>query len=383
MGAVADDLSTAQPGFPLGSARSVRLRLVRASNVTLGADPSLAELYRTRFEGSPPKVRVRGGVVTVEYGPRFRPADWRRQAAEITLSPSVGWRIEAPRGISGLRADLRGIRLAGVEVQHATTGTELTLPRPVGSVALRFGGGAGDVTIHRPAGTEVRVKVGGGASRVSFDDESFRAVSGEATWKTSAFGQAVDRYDVEFAGGVRGVVIDAVEPPASGHARLLATVLFTDIVGSTERAREVGDQRWRELLEDHDEVTRRLVEAEGGRLVKRTGDGILAVFDSPGRAIRCALALGQELGGLGIELRAGLHTGEVDFRDDDVGGIAVHLGARIMAAAGPGEVLVSRTVRDLVAGSDLVLEDRGLHTLKGMDDQWQLYAAVRPPERLG
>jgi len=150
---------------------------------------------------------------------------------------------------------------------------------------------------------------------------------------------------------------------------------LTDIVGSTERARLVGDQRWRELLDLHDEVVRRLLAREGGRLVKSTGDGILAVFDGPGRGIRAALGLLAELRSSGIEIRAGLHTGEVELRGDDVGGIAVHIGARIMAAAGPGEVLVSRTVRDLVAGSGIELEDRGSHTLKGVGDQWQLFAA--------
>jgi class 3 adenylate cyclase len=116
--------------------------------------------------------------------------------------------------------------------------------------------------------------------------------------------------------------------------RLLATVLFTDIVGSTQRAGELGDRRWRELLNVHDELTGRLVEEFGGRLVQRTGDGILATFDGPGRAIHCAAALREELAGIGIQLRAGLHTGEVELRGDDVGGIAVHVAARVVAAAG-------------------------------------------------
>jgi class 3 adenylate cyclase len=373
---MAGDLSTAQPGSPFGSARSWRLRLVRAGNVTLGSDPSLPDLYRTRFEGAPPKVRVRGGVVAIEYGPRFRPADWGRQAAEITLNPSVRWRIEAPRGLERLRADLSAVRLLGVEVEHATRDVEMTLARPAGPALLRFAGGASDVTFHRPSGTAARVKVTGGARRVTFDDQSYGAVGGDASWKTPDFEQASDRYDIEFARGVRDVVVDTLELQVSrASQRLLATVLFTDIVGSTEQARAIGDQRWRELLDLHDQVARRLVEVEGGRLVKGTGDGILAVFDGPGRAIRCALALRAELQGSGIEIRAGLHTGEVDLRGDDVGGIAVHIGARVMAAAGPGEVLVSRTVRDLVVGSDIALADRGTHALKGLSDPWQLYAA--------
>ena len=163
--------------------------------------------------------------------------------------------------------------------------------------------------------------------------------------------------------------------------RLLATVLFTDIVGSTQQAERLGDRRWRELLELHDQAARRWVEAFGGRLVKTTGDGILATFDSPARAIRCAAALAEDLGGLGIQLRAGLHTGEIELRNGDggdVGGIAVHIAARVMAAAAPGEILVSRTVHDLVTGSGILLRDRGIHRLKGVQGQWQLLAVTAP-----
>jgi class 3 adenylate cyclase len=373
---MADEPAIAQPGFPLGPASARRLRLVRASNVTLGTDPSLPEPYRAHFEGAPPKVRERGGVVTVEYGPRFRPLGWGGQAADIALNPSAGWRIEAARGIDHLRADLSGAQLLGLEVQHAAANAELTLARPAGAVLLRFGGGAREVTIHRPVGAAARVEVSGGASGMTFDDQFYKAVAGEATWKTSDFDQATDRYEIAFSHGVRNVVVDTVELPAATHARrLLATVLFTDIVGSTERAQVAGDQRWRELLDVHDELARRLVAGEGGRLVKGTGDGILAVFDGPGRAIAAALALRDQLGDIDLRIRAGLHAGEVELRGDDVGGIAVHIAARIMAAAGPGEVLVSRTVRDLVAGSGIALEDRGTHALKGLSDSWQLYAA--------
>jgi class 3 adenylate cyclase len=373
---VADDLPAARAGSPFGPARSWRLRLVGGAGIRLDSDPSLSDLYRARFEGTPPRVRGRGGVVTVEYGPSFRPSDWGRRAAELTLNPSVRWYLEAPRGVEGLRADLRGLQLLGMEVRHAARDLELRLARPSGPVLLRFAGGATDVTIHRPVGTAARVQVSGGVSRVTFDDQFYRAVAGEASWKTPDFEGAADRYDIEFSKGVRDVLVGTVEPEATAASRrLLATVLFTDIVGSTRRAREVGDRRWRELLDLHDQVARRLVEREGGRLVKTTGDGILATFDGPGAGIRCALALREELRGSGIEIRAGLHAGEVDLRDEDVGGIAVHIGARIMDTAGPGEVLVSRTVRDLVAGSDIGLTDRGTHTLRGVDDRWQLFAA--------
>jgi class 3 adenylate cyclase len=156
--------------------------------------------------------------------------------------------------------------------------------------------------------------------------------------------------------------------------RTLATVLFTDIVSSTERARELGDRRWGQLLDAHDRLAHELVGRFGGELVKSTGDGVLAVFDTPGRGIRCATALQERLRAVGIEIRAGLHTGEVQRRGADVGGIGVHIAARVMAAAGGGEVLVSRTVRDLVAGSDIALDDQGAHALKGMAGEWELFA---------
>ncbi|HYY79238.1 MAG TPA: adenylate/guanylate cyclase domain-containing protein [Actinomycetes bacterium] len=164
---------------------------------------------------------------------------------------------------------------------------------------------------------------------------------------------------------------------AAAPTRVLATVLFTDIVASTEQAGRLGDRRWRQLLEVHDELAGRLVAEAGGRLVKTTGDGVLATFDGPGRAIRCAAALGEELAGIGISIRAGLHAGEVELRDGDVGGIAVHIAARVLAAAGADEILASRTVRDLVVGSDVVLQDRGAHPLKGVDGTWELFAVAR------
>jgi class 3 adenylate cyclase len=163
----------------------------------------------------------------------------------------------------------------------------------------------------------------------------------------------------------------SVEP-----TRVLATVLFTDIVGSTRRAAELGDRRWRELLDTHDELAGRLVQRWGGRLVKTTGDGILATFDGPGRAIGCAAALREGLDAIGVQIRAGLHIGEVELRADDVGGIAVHVAARVMATAGAGEIVVSRTVRDLVAGSDIVLQDRGSRRLKGVEGDWQLFGVA-------
>jgi class 3 adenylate cyclase len=178
------------------------------------------------------------------------------------------------------------------------------------------------------------------------------------------------------------LLIDEIEEFLTGVRRraepdrALATVLFTDIVGSTERAAGLRDEHWSRLLDVHDEKARRVVMGFDGRLIKTTGDGILATFDGPGRGIQAAALLREELLRAGLDIRAGLHTGEVELRDDDVGGIAVHIGARVMAAAAPGEILVSRTVRDLIAGSEIELEDRGEHQLKGVEGAWQLFAVA-------
>jgi class 3 adenylate cyclase len=160
--------------------------------------------------------------------------------------------------------------------------------------------------------------------------------------------------------------------------RVLATVLFTDIVGSTDLASQLGDRRWRELLDGHDEMVRAQLERFTGHEVKRTGDGFLATFDRPARGIRCALAIRDDSHVLGIDLRAGLHTGELGRRGDDVGGIAVHICSRVAACAHGNEVLVSSTVKDLVAGSGLEFADRGEHALKGVEGTWKLFAVTGP-----
>jgi class 3 adenylate cyclase/pimeloyl-ACP methyl ester carboxylesterase len=174
-------------------------------------------------------------------------------------------------------------------------------------------------------------------------------------------------------GEIESFLTGARQAPAPD--RQLLTVLFTDIVGSTERATELGDRRWRALLESHDEVAREAIGRFRGREVKSTGDGFLVTFDGPARGIDCALAMAARMRSLGVEVRAGLHTGECEIRGDDVGGVAVHIGARISALAGPGEVLVSSTVRDLVAGSGIAFEPRGEQTLKGVPGEWRLFAA--------
>lgn len=159
--------------------------------------------------------------------------------------------------------------------------------------------------------------------------------------------------------------------------RVLATVLFTDIVGSTEKAAALGDRRWRDLLDRHHAMIRSNLTRFRGREVKTTGDGILATFDGPARGVRCACSIVDEIRPLGIEVRAGLHTGECEMMGEDVGGIAVHIGARIASLAGASEVLVSSTVKDLVAGSGLRFADRGSRSLKGVPGEWRIYAVER------
>jgi pimeloyl-ACP methyl ester carboxylesterase len=156
--------------------------------------------------------------------------------------------------------------------------------------------------------------------------------------------------------------------------RVLATVLFTDIVGSTERAAALGDRRWRELLEQHHASVRRELERFRGNEIDAAGDGFMASFDGPARAIRCARAVEDATSALGLDVRAGVHTGECERIGDKLSGIAVHIAARVAGAAGPGEVLVSQTVKDLVAGSGIAFEDRGVHELKGVPDAWRLFA---------
>jgi class 3 adenylate cyclase len=172
----------------------------------------------------------------------------------------------------------------------------------------------------------------------------------------------------EFLTGVR---------PAAEFDRVLATVLFTDIVDSTERAAVLGDRAWRALLDTHNGIVRRELSRHRGQEIRSAGDGFLATFDGPARAIRCASAIRDEVRALGIEIRAGLHTGECELMGDDVGGLAVHIGARVAAEADAGDVLVSSTVKDLVAGSGIEFADRGARALKGIPGEWRLFAVER------
>ncbi len=182
-----------------------------------------------------------------------------------------------------------------------------------------------------------------------------------------------------WAGGADRVLAEIQEfvtgaKPIREPTRVLSTVLFTDIVNSTVRAGELGDDRWRELLAEHDRLIRTELERGSGREIKTTGDGFLATFDGPARAIRTAVAIREALRVIGVEVRAGLHTGEIELLPDDVAGVGVHIGSRIAALAGAGEVFVSSTTRDLVAGSGIGFDDRGSHVLKGIPDAWHVFS---------
>jgi class 3 adenylate cyclase len=186
-----------------------------------------------------------------------------------------------------------------------------------------------------------------------------------------------------FYAGDADALLDEVEEFLTGvrnravSDRVLSTVLFTDIVGSTELASRVGDRRWRDLLQRHHEIVREQLARSRGAEVDTAGDGFLASFDGPGRAIRCAEQIIDRLDPLGLSIRSGVHTGECEVVDGKLGGIAVHIGARVAALAAPGELLVSSTVKDLVVGSGIAFVDRGLHVLKGLPDRWRIFAVVR------
>jgi class 3 adenylate cyclase len=179
-------------------------------------------------------------------------------------------------------------------------------------------------------------------------------------------------------------VLDEIEEFLTGSLaaadpdRRLLTVLFTDIVGSTSMAAEMGDTRWRAVLDRHDEIVRGELARFGGREIDVTGDGFLATFDAPGRAIRCARAMGDTLAAIGVSIRAGVHTGEVEVRGEQIGGLTVHIGARVAALGDGGDLFVSSTVKELMTGSGLDFVDRGEHVLKGVPGSWRIYEVERP-----
>ncbi len=216
---------------------------------------------------------------------------------------------------------------------------------------------------------------------VSRRDALFAAASGRAVADLIPGAEFVEVPGVDYGLAVGDVdpVIDEVEAFVTGTRpthdvdRVLATVLFTDIVDSTARAVELGDRGWRALLDSHEEIARTEVQTHGGLVADFTGDGVVATFDGPARAVRAALALRDRVHALGIAIRSGLHTGEIERRGGGIAGLGVHIAARVMALADGDEVLVSHTVKDLVAGSGLTFEHYGTHELKGVPDAWQIF----------
>jgi len=225
--------------------------------------------------------------------------------------------------------------------------------------------GVPTLVLHRSGDHDVNVAEGRYlASKIP--GAKFVELAGADHWISAGNTDAIADEIEEFLTGSR---------PVPDPDRVLATVLFTDIVGSTERAAALGDRRWGEVLAAHDAAVRRQLDRFRGREIDTAGDGFFAIFDGPARAVRCAISTGEAARELGVEIRAGIHTGECELHGPDIRGIAVHTGARIASLARSGEVLVSSTVKDLVAGSGLIFEDRGVEELKGVPGEWRLYAA--------
>ena len=223
------------------------------------------------------------------------------------------------------------------------------------------------LVLHRQGDLQIPVEHGRELAACIPDAKFIEYPGGDHTYATG---------DVEpVLGDIEEFITGHRESSSLDFERVLATVLFTDIVDSTRSAAAMGDQAWRRMLDSHDQLAVQTVEKHRGTLVKSTGDGILATFDGPGRAVRCALSFGTASKQIGLPLRAGLHTGEIEIRGRDIGGIAVHAAARVMAQSQPSEVLVSRVVTDLVAGAGLKFAERGSYELKGLPGRWDLFAA--------
>jgi class 3 adenylate cyclase/alpha-beta hydrolase superfamily lysophospholipase len=279
-------------------------------------DGSLVELY----------------VPSQAHNPEF--VEWWARMQRSAVSPGMARKLMGMSAQTNLRAVLPAIRVPTL-VAHAR----------------------GDRVVPVEAGREVAELIPDARFVVYESDDSYG-------WRDPPFLGELE----EFMTGQRS---------SPRIDRVLSTVLFTDIVGSTQRLYEVGDARWREQLEEHNRIVRDALRRWRGHEVKTSGDGFLATFDGPGRAVNCASDIVSHVASVGLEVRAGLHTGECEIRNNDVTGIAVHIAARVMGEAGPGEVLASSTVKDLVIGSGLQFADRGSHTLRGVSDEWRLYALDR------
>ena len=312
----------------------------------------------------------------VFYGEFAKPSDFHPTAEQLqivldAIEQSWGQGMDLPR-FAPSRADDPHFKRwwARLERLGASPSAAVSLQRmnmqPSGTSYILSSVHVPTLVLHRTGDRAVSVEEGRyaaehipGAKYVELPGEDHLPFVGDA--------DAILDEVQEFLTGVR---------PAPEPDRVLATVLFTDIVGSTQRAAELGDRRWRDLLDSYYGLARRELDRFRGRELKTMGDGFLATFDGPARGIRCACAVSDSAAELGLDIRAGLHTGECEMIGEDVGGIAVHIGARVAAEAMAGEVLVSSTVKDLVAGSGLEFEDRGPRRLKGVPDEWRLFAVT-------
>jgi class 3 adenylate cyclase len=298
-------------------------------------------------------------------------ARWLKLLTRIRLSidhwgegMTIDWAAPSLCGIAGARTAMGALERAGMSPRMALFTWQAAI-RQVDVRDILGSVGVPTLVLHRKGdavplecGRELAAKIPG-ARLVELEGVDHMPFVGDMT---SITGEVE-----EFLTGHRH------EPPID---RMLATVLFTDIVNSTRRAAELGDRRWRELLDRHDEITFAEISSFQGRVIKQTGDGVLATFDGPTRAVLCAIALADRITRIGIDIRSGLHTGECERRGYDIGGIAVHIAARIAALANAREVLVSNTVKDLVYGSGITFEDRGAHVLKGVPGEWSLFTST-------
>ncbi len=311
------------------------VRFMRSADYPLGLPVADVDRYLAAFEANWATMDlVRMLAPSMVDDPSW--CRWWRRSQRLTFAPddaATGWRT-----------------VAETDVHHVLSSIQ-----------------APTLVLHRRGNRHARIDHGRhiaeripGATYRELDGDDHMFFAGESD-------QVIDEIE-EFVTGAR--------PPVKTN-RVLVTVLFTDIVGSSERAAELGDEQWRTLLDAHDAVVRRQLARFGGEEINTTGDGFVATFDGPARAIRCATEIVAALHGLGIEIRAGAHTGEVELRGDDIGGVAVNSAARVQALARPGEVLVSRTVTDLVAGSGISFIDRGEHELRGIPGPWPLFAVAQ------
>jgi pimeloyl-ACP methyl ester carboxylesterase/class 3 adenylate cyclase len=313
---------TQAPDFPWEPSHEERQEYIRVNAPRIGTGPWLDERLRAFAPSTADDEATR---------------HWWRRWVQVSASPGAVLAL----------ADMNG----GIDVRHVLPAVRVPT-----------------LVLHRVDDEDTRLPEGRYlAERIPAAQFTQLPGADHGWWVDS--GQIVDQIE-PFLTGLR----DAGEWEAVEPDRVLATVLFTDIVGSTSRLAELGDRRWRELLQAHHALVRRLLVRYSGREVDTAGDGFVAAFDGPARAIRCAVDIVRGVHGLGLEIRAGLHTGECEIVDGKVSGIAVHIGARVAAEAGPAEVLVSGTVKDLVAGSGLAFSERGLAELRGVPGKWPLFA---------